>query len=375
MSNKKNKILFSTLLFIIITLIIVIITFLSIGINKYIKELYKVGIPTTDKKINNIILMIGDGMGENHVKAGAIYKGEELNIQKIKKRTYVTTFSTEEITDSAAAATAMATGYKANNGVLGKDKYGNKVENLTEYAKKQGMKTGIVCTQILNHATPAGFSIHTSDRYNYDKIVQYQIETDIDLMLGGGREYFSKYQNEMLQENWVWINDLSKLEEIDKNAKVIGTFGEESISKENSRTSLKDMTSAAIDRLENENGFFLMIEGSDIDTYSHQNNMQRMLNEMVDFDNAVKVAMDYVDNNKDTLLIVTADHETGGLKLEGVTDANQLTDSLFTTGEHTAANVLLYAYGLGEKDLTKYRLIDNTFIYKFIKQSIDNMYK
>ena len=98
MNNKKNKILFSTLISIIIILIIVIITFLCIGINKYIKGLYKEGIPITDKKIKNIILMIGDGMGENHVKAGAIYKGEELNIQKIKKRTYVTTFSTEKIT-------------------------------------------------------------------------------------------------------------------------------------------------------------------------------------------------------------------------------------------------------------------------------------
>ena len=372
MNNKKNKILFS----ILISIIIILIIALSIVTNKYFKEIYKEGIPTTSKQIKNVILMIGDGMGENHVKAGAIHKGEELNIQKIKKRTYVTTHSTQEVTDSAAAATAMATGYKTNNGVLGKDKYGNKVENLTEYAKKLGMKTGIVCTQILNHATPAGFSIHTSDRYNYDKIALYQIKTDIDLMLGGGREYFKKYENEMLENNWVWINDLNGLQQIDKNNKIIGTLGKESISKEDSRTSLKDMTSAAINRLENENGFFLMVEGSDIDVYaSYEMDMSKMLEEVVDFDGAVKVAMDYVDNNKDTLLIVTADHETGGLNLDNVTDKNQLTDNLFTTDDHTSANVLLYAYGVGEKDLTKYSLIDNTSIYKFIKQGIDNMHK
>ena len=332
-------------------------------------------IPTTDKKIKNVIYMIGDGMGENHIIAGGIYKGQELNIQAIQNKSYVITSSTEEVTDSAAAATALATGYKTNNGVLGKDQYGNKVENLIEYTNKRGMKTGIVCTQILNHATPAGFSVHNDYRYNYDEIAKSEIESCVDLMLGGGSEYFSKYQNEIIRNDFKWVNDFSELRTIGKDNKVIGTFASESISKEENRVKLADLTKEAISRLENEKGFFLMVEGSDIDTYSHEGNIAKMLNEMIDFDDAVGIAKEYVDKHEDTLLIVTADHETGGLNLDGVTSAQQLRDSLYTSGgTHTSRNVLVYAYGIGAEHLTQYDIIDNTSICKFIRQGILNNY-
>lgn len=367
-----------------IIILLAIVLFSSILINKVTRDKNSISeinlqqsekVPTTNKKIKNIIFMIGDGMGENHIIAGEIYKGQELNIQTIQNKSYLTTSSTEEITDSAAAATALATGYKTNNGVLGKDQYGDNVENLIEYANKKGMKTGIVCTQILNHATPAGFSIHNDYRYNYDEIAKSQIESCIDLMFGGGRQYFSKYQNKIIENNFKWVNDFSELRNIDKENKIIGTFANESISKEENRVKLVDLTEEAISRLENQNGFFLMIEGSDIDTYSHEENIEKMLNEMIDFDDAVEIAKEYVDKHEDTLLIVTADHETGGLNLGGVISAEQLTDSLYTSdGSHTSKNVLIFAYGMGAEDLTKYDVIDNTCIYKFIKQGILNNY-
>ncbi len=330
-------------------------------------------IPTTENKIKNVIYMIGDGMGENHILAGQLYKGQTLNLQKIKDKTYVKTASTSTVTDSAAAATALSSGYKTNNAVLGKDQYGNNVENIMEYSNAKGLKTGIVCTQILNHATPAGFSIHNEHRYNYEKIAESQTQSFIDIMLGGGRNYFSQYEQNMLNNNYKWINHLSELNKIAQNEKVIGTFANESISKENIRTPLADMVEAVIPRLENENGFILMIEGSDIDTYSHEGNMAKMLTELIDFDDAIKVAIEYVDTHPDTLLIVTADHETGGLNLDGVTSKQQLQDSLFTSyGAHTETNVLLYAYGNSANDLTKYDVIDNTSIYKFLKQGLSN---
>ena len=332
-------------------------------------------IPTTNKDIKNIIYMIGDGMGENHIIAGELYKGEELNIQTIENKSYIKTASTSTVTDSAAAATALATGHKTINGMVGIDKDGNNLENIIEYANLKGLKTGVVCTQILNHATPASFLVHNNYRYNYYQIAQEQIRSNIDIMLGGGRLYFNRYENEIRENGFRWINNISELNNIDKNEKIIGTLANESISKENERTNLADMVKETLGRLENENGFLVMIEGSDIDTYSHDNNMKQMLVEMIDFDNAVGVAMEYVDNNPDTLLIITADHETGGLILDNITSKEQLNNECFTSnGQHTQKDVPIYAYGLGENDITQYDIIDNTSIFKFIKQALNNTY-
>lgn len=371
---------------VIIILLIVVIVLGVILVNKFNNEDYNQSqniskeelekIPTTDSKIKNVIFMIGDGMGENHIIAAGIYKGEQLNIQTIKNKSYVKTCSLQETTDSAAGATALATGHKTNNGTIGKDENGNDLENLIEYSNKRGLKTGVVCTQILNHATPAGFTVHNDYRYNYDRIAQDQIESCVDLMLGGGRKYFSKYEYKMLENNFSWVNTLNDLEKLDKNNKVIGTFSESSLSEENNKVKVADLTKKAISRLENSNGFFLMVEGSDIDSYSHKSDMEKMLDEMINFDDAVSIAKEYVDAHQDTLLIITADHETGGLNLDGVKENNQLTDSLFTSnGNHTNLDVLVYAYGVGAEDLTKYDVIDNTSISKFIRQGIANNYE
>lgn len=371
---------------VIIILLIVVIVLGVILVNKFNNENYNQSqniskeelekIPTTDSKIKNVIFMIGDGMGENHIIAAEIYKGEQLNIQTIKNKSYVKTCSLQETTDSAAGATALATGHKTNNGTIGKDENGNDLENLIEYSNKRGLKTGVVCTQILNHATPAGFTVHNDYRYNYDRIAQDQIESCVDLMLGGGRKYFSKYEYKMLENNFIWVNTLNDLEKLNKSNKVIGTFSESSLSEENNKVKVADLTKKAISRLENSNGFFLMVEGSDIDSYSHKSDMDKMLDEMINFDDAVSIAKEYVDTHQDTLLIITADHETGGLNLEGVKENNQLTDSLFTSnGNHTNVDVLVYAYGVGAEDLTRYDVIDNTSISKFIRQGIANNYE
>ena len=375
MKRINKNVLIIILLTISILLSVVLIHIKGNSLEQYYYEGDKLDVPTTNEAIKNIILMIGDGMGENHIIAGEIYKGEQLNIQQIEDKTYVRTNSLQGITDSAAASTAMSTGTKTRRGMLGKDRHGNNLENLLEYSHKNGLKTGIVCTQILNHATPAGFSVHNNYRYNHDKIAVSQIEAGIDLMLGGGRKYFSKYKTKMKENNIKWINSLSEIDNIDKDVKVIGTFADESISKQEIRTSLSNMTATALSRLENENGFFLMIEGSDIDSYSHKLNIIKMLEEVIDFDNAVKIAKEYVDIHPDTLLIVTADHETGGLDLSGVKSRDQLKDSLFTTKDHTGKNVLIFAYGKGSKDLIQYNLIDNTHIGKFIRQGIMNNIK
>ena len=334
----------------------------------------KIGkIPTTKKKIKNIIYMIGDGMGENHILAGNIFKQANLNIQEIKNKCYVKTESLESITDSAAGATALATGIKTQNGIIGKDKDCNDVENIIEYSYSKGLKTGVICTQIINHATPASFVVHNIDRNNYNEIALSEINSCVNIMFGGGRSYFKKYEDKMKANNYKWINSIFELQSIDKNDKVIGTFAEDTISMEDNRIELADLTKEALVRLDNDKGFFLMIEGSDIDYYSHKCEMNNMLVEMIDFDDAVGIAKNYVDEHSDTLLIVTADHETGGIQLDNVDSKEKLNNDLFKIqGQHTNKKVLAYAYGKGAEELTKYDIIDNTSIYKFVRQALEN---
>ena len=342
----------------------------------YDKNLSFGKIPTTNKKIKNVIYMIGDGMGENHIKAGAIYKGEQLNIQKIKNVSDVKTASISTVTDSAAGATALFAGKKAVNYTVGLDKNGDNAENLMEYTHNTlGMKSGFVCTEILCHATPASFSVHNVYRYNYNQIAPDQIRSCADVMLGGGRMYFAPYQNEMNENGWKWVNDFSEMQNVNSSDKVIGTFAEGTIGlgEEPNRTSLALLTQKGIEQLENEDGFLLMVEGSDIDMACHNVDMDNMLIEMIDFDDAVEVAMKYVDNHEDTLLVITADHETGGVNLDGVNSKSELTNALFKNpGGHTETDVKVFAYGKGAEDLTKYDVIDNTSIYKFIKQELEN---
>lgn len=376
----------------------------------------------TSEDAFNVIFMIGDGMGQEHIKAGEINKGAKLYMQTIPNRTQVTTYSFSVAnagapsTDSAASATALATGVKTWNYYVGKDISQNNVENLTEYCHRLGMKTGVVCTQTLYHATPAGFTTHTSNRNYYATIARRQVtEEEVDLMLGGGQQFFSGTEellqqvlNEqqikvnadkdglyhqdlrqaMTENGYKYITDFSELSKINKNEKVIGAFSWGRLTEgyggahQNANPSLVQMTKSALSRLENENGFFMMIEGSDIDTYSHVADMEHMLDELNGFDQAVKVAMDYVDSHPNTLLVVTADHETGGLNLYDASTKDQLSNSLFTnqTGndywDHTNNDVAVYSYGKYAEELTKDRdVIDNIEIHNFIKQKLQEIYE
>ena len=342
------------------------------------------GGPVNRGQIKNVIFMIGDGMGVNHIEAGKLYKGSDLVFPGFNNA-YVSTFSKSNfITDSAASATALATGNKTINYYVGIDYYGNKLETLAEYAHKKGLKTGLVVTQTINHATPAGFSAHNNNRSNYSDIAIDQVNSGIDLMLGGGINYFNtdSMRSLMNSNGYTYITNFSDIYNIDSNQKVIGTFSPGSFHEANSTVpSLEDMTNVALSRLESSNGFFLMVEGSNIDTYSHQGNLQKMLIELIEFDKAVKVAENYVDNHPDTLLIVTADHETGGLNLNGANNQSSLlSNAKFTSStisydqSHTASFVKVYTYGVTKDALTKPSLIDNTYIHNYVKQGLVNKY-
>lgn len=345
------------------------------------------GGPVNTSSVKNVILMIGDGMGNNHIKAAEIYSGNKLTIQSSDfNSTYVSTYSKSDfVTDSAAAATALATGTKTINYYVSIDYKGNQLETLSEYAHKKGLKTGLVATQMINHATPAAFSSHNYNRSNYSSITIDQINSGIDLMIGGGSDYFNTTAalELMANNNYTYITNFQDIYNIDNSKKVIGTFSSGSFHETtNSVPSLTEMTEVSLDRLgSSDSGFFLMIEGSNIDSYSHVNNLQSTLEEVIEFDKAVAIAKKYVDTHPDTLLIVTADHETGGLDLNGATNKSSLlskasfTSSTSTTSKpHTAAFVKVYTYGKGSKGLTSPSLIDNTYIHNYIKQGLINRY-
>lgn len=345
------------------------------------------GGPVNTSSVKNVIFMIGDGMGNNHIKAAEIYSGNRLTVQSSDfNSTYVSTYSRSDfVTDSAAAATALATGSKTINYYVSIDYRGNQLETLAEYAHKKGMKTGLVATQMINHATPAAFSSHDYNRSNYSSITIDQINSGIDLIIGGGSEYFntSATLELMANNNYTYITNFQDIYNIDNSKKVIGTFSSGSFHETSSAVpSLTEMTEVALNRLGTSNsGFFLMIEGSNIDSYSHVNDLQSMIEEVIEFDRAVAIAKRYVDSHPDTLLVVTADHETGGLNLNGATNRGSLlSNASFTSSPnetnkpHTAAFVKVYTYGKGSKGLTNPSLIDNTHIHNYIKQGLINRY-
>ena len=316
--------------------------------------------------VKNVILMIGDGMGENHVQAAGM-----TNLMSIPNKTYCTTRSTVDVTDSAAAATALATGVKTTNSYVGLNSSGTAVTNLVEYAQDLGMKTGVVATEYIYHATPAGFTAHDNARYHYNAIARDQILSGTDVMMGGGSSIFNNYQTDIQDAGYTYVHDTNSLNSLPTSGKVLAAFGSGAIQtvdgngNSNSYPKLSAMTQKALALLENENGFFLMVEGSDIDTYSHQRKLNSAILEAQEFDKAIKTAMDYVDAHGDTLLIVTADHETGGLQRNGDSWA-------FTTGDHTSTNVPVYFYYGNASSMSLPDVIDNTEIHNYIEKSLAN---
>lgn len=330
----------------------------------------------TDVPVKNIIVMVGDGMGLNHIKAAEIQKGDKLAMEGMPYKATVTTDSLSGTTDSAASATALACGIKTSNKNLGVDKDDNEVENVFEVAEKAGMKRGLAVTQVVPHATPAGFTVHYGNRDNYVKILSLQLNAGIDVMLGGGQQYYRKGIRAIVEEkDYNYISTPSELKTLTNDKKVLGMFKYENILA-GYKPSLMDMTSKAIELLENDNGFILLVEGSDIDTRSHNSDMDGMLREMKIFDNTIDLVLKYASENPGTLVLVTADHETGGIKLPENATADDLTIDLFTSnGQHTSTNVGVFVAGACADKFLSGDVIDNTDIGNTLKKFINEYHK
>ena len=320
----------------------------------------------------NIILMIGDGMGPNQVKlsaelSGGNYEGKAY-MQCLPNQGFAMTNSLDGLTDSAAAATALATGYKTGNGRVGKNQDGKDLKSLTELAKERGMRTGVISTKPATDATPAAFSAHVKTRGEQDRIAYQQLSNLPNVLIGAGLEYYSAAKKAVpsvkktLQE--MGVTQLTTLEELEQAP----TDTEYLLCTTASETDICLSTQKALELLNKDDnkGFFLMIEGAKIDTYGHANSMSGVMKEFQDFDKAVGIVMEFMIKNPDTLLIVTADHETGGLMDQGGGDY------YFTTGSHSNADVPIFAAGAGTEIFNE-ATVENTEIAKFLAKKMGEL--
>ena len=338
-----------------------------------------------DVPAKNVILMIGDGMGKEIIRGSEVVKGDKLVMSGMKYKTTVTTYSQSvtdgnaEYTDSAASATAISTGVKTLNGYVGLDSKGEKLETICEYAQSLDMETGLVARQVVSHATPAGMVAHNSSRDNYQQILREMVRSDVNVLFGGGSQYYKnkKVKNTVDECGYKYISSEEELNALNKDDdKVLGMFAYDNMGAADMSPSLKKMTSKALDMLDNDKGFFLMVEGSNIDSYGHNGNMEQVLGQMQGFDQTVDFVLQWAEEHPGTLVIVTADHETGGVKLPDNPKPEDINDSCFTSdGKHTNADVWLFASGAQSKELCEKDVIDNTDIAKYMRKVLADSHK
>lgn len=331
--------------------------------------------PTKYKRPKNIILMIGDGMGVAQIYAGLTANRGTLNISNFKNIGFQTSYSYDKfVTDSGAGGTALSCGQKTYNGAIGVNIDTVAIENIREKMELRGMATGVVSTSAVTHATPASFVAHQPNRSKYEAIAADYLKTNIDVFIGGGYDHFTDRKDsldltiDLEAKGYKVLTDINEIEKV-KNGKLAGLLAPKHLTKiiEGRGDMLVKATKTALNILDNDpQGFFVMIEGSQIDWGGHQNNTTYIITEVLDFDQAIGQALEFAVKDKETLVIVTADHETGGF---GILDGNMQTgevEGAFTCGDHTGVMVPVFAFGPGSE---KFRgFYDNTDIPQKIMQ-------
>jgi len=319
----------------------------------------------------NIILLIGDGMGTSQVYAGYTAKKGIMNMTGMPVSGFSVTYSADDyITDSGAGGTALSSGVKTNNGSIGVDANGQPVETILEMAEKRGLSTGLISTSSITHATPASFIAHTANRSKYADIALDFLKTDIDVFIGGGYKDFARRTDSLnlidsLKARGYFIARDLKEVNVKSTTRLAALLANEHMPQmsKGRGNMLPDATEMAISMLDkNDKGFFIMIEGSQIDWGGHANDAAYIVNEMVDFDNAVGKALEFANKDGETLVIVTADHETGGFGIIGGSIATGDVQGAFLKKDHTATMVPVFAYGPGSEVFTGVQ--DNTDIFK-----------
>jgi len=278
------------------------------------------------------------------------------------------------ITDSGASGTAMATGKKTINGMVGIDKNEKNRKTILEIAESRGLATGIVVTSTVTHATPAAFMSHVLSRNYYEEIAEYYLKADIDVFIGGGSKNFQKRMDkrdllvELMKKDYQVIMNQGDLNNIhsDKVAGLLYDNHPPAIM-QNRGDMLVNSTKKSLEILNRKNkGFFLMVEGSQIDWGGHANDLDYIIEETLDFDKAVGAVLEFAYTNRETLVVVTADHETGGLSITGGDLKRGKVEGTFGTKNHSGTMVPVFAYGPGAEEFGG--IYDNTDIFHKINK-------
>ncbi|QCX37407.1 alkaline phosphatase [Aureibaculum algae] len=325
---------------------------------------------TSNKTPKNVILLISDGTGLSQISSAFYYKNSTPNYTRFKNVGLINTSSSrQDITDSAAGATAFAAGVKTYNGAVGVADDSTHVENIIELISSKNIKTGVIATLAITHATPASFYAHTLSRDSQEEIAVQLTQSKVDFFAGGGLKFFDNRKDgqdllKTFKENQFDVNtsSLSDFATI-KSSKKVGFL----LSKEGMPTMeegrgdfLSKATELGIEYLNKDNsGFFLMSEGSQIDWGGHANNASWLISELIDFDNVIGKVLDFAEKDGNTLVVVTSDHETGGFTLSAkrkkrengreYNDYSEI-DPTFSTGGHSATLIPVFAYGPGSEE-------------------------
>ncbi len=321
---------------------------------------------SAQKKPKNVIFLIGDGMGISQIYSAMVANGNKLALERCTYAGFSKTYSANNFTtDSGAGGTALACGVKTKNGMIGMSADSVAVESILTLAKKNELATGIVVACGVTHATPAAYIAHQINRNMYDEIAADYLKTDIDVFIGGGRKYFENraddrnLTNELKVKNYQIAYNLADLKTI-RNGKLAGLLYEDHNPAMPERGNmLPESTMAALDILDNnKKGFFLMVEGSQIDWAAHDNNAKQVIKEMLDFDKTIEVALNFAQKDGNTLVIITADHETGGMTILNGTFGTDEMKAAFSSKDHSGIPVPIFAYGPGAENFSGF--MENT---------------
>ena len=326
----------------------------------------------------NIIFMVGDGMGIAQITAGLYSNDNHLQLERCPISGFHKSYSSNYLTtDSAAGATAFSCGKKTYNGAIAVDEDKDPMPTILEEAEKHGLATGLVVTSTISHATPAAFVAHVESRKQYEDIATFFPESGIDLFIGGGSKHFDHRKDhrdiiQEMEEKGYIIKNL-KDEAIDDvvmdASHPFGFFTGKSDPKtyRQGRRYLPTAAQRAVKFLDkrSDKGFFMMIEGSQIDWGGHSNDGKYIIEEMLDFDKTIGKILDWAEKDGETLVVITADHETGGFAILPSSKMNKL-KTKFVTDYHTPVLIPVFAFGPGSEKFSG--IYENTDIYwKMVK--------
>lgn len=342
------------------------------------------------EKVKNVVLIIGDGMGMEHISAGQLatekkfcftdWQFASVNTDCIDNTTGFAT----KTTDSAAAATALATGQLTNKRYVGKDIDGNDLVTIMDIAQQHGMKTGVVTTDKLYGATPSCFCAHSLDRGNTDEILNSAFGSNLNLLCTTSSNTVSEYQSQMTENGYAYCDSYDNRNEL-SGEKAVCLFDLEGFG---NTVKLSEATDFALDYLDNENGFMLMVEQAHVDKNSHNNDFEKTVEALSSLNDTVQAVLNWIGDRNDTAILITADHETGDLsvsenkllKNEYITPSGKTVYYQWSSGSHTDNDVGLFCYGF-DLDFGKLpyfgnnNQVKNTDVFVLMKDIISDIAK